>query len=384
MTTTVESANSKIIDKITELRKLIESLDRLFTVLSINDLRDNPDFKRIKNISHFNLMLENLEEIESTYNLATINTLTKYYSEKSDDCSNRYIKEFFHIIGSENIPSKLDDIVLNLKKIIDLLKYIPDKYFLKPNYIDQICSIVRKHTGIESIKIHSKLKIKDYEVCKCGEKMVVVPNDSQLQCESCGTIKKLLGTVFEDYQFYNQEGQKTKHGSYDPNRHYRFWMERIQAKECKTFPHNDLELIENCFQRDGVKSYNINCKLMREYLKECKLSQHNDHVPLLVKIFSGKFPPQLTIKEHRNISIKFNLIMEIYEKMKDPEDNRIYYPYFIYKICEEEFAGNSEKLEILDFIHLQSDDTLKKNDLIYQIICEKSSDVLHYSPTLPR
>ena len=387
MTATVELVHNKIIDKIQELKNLIVSVDRLFKLLEkdlFTHINDNCDFKKIKSISNFNLWLEDLCEIEDSYNLIIINTLTNYYSFKGKLEEPKYIKEFFHLICSENISSKIDDVVLQVKKILSLLKNLIEVLYLNQSLVDKIYSILRKHAFIEAIDINTKSKQKEYELCKCGDKMTVLPSDSQLICESCGSIKKLLGTVFEDYQFYNQDGQKTKHGSYDPNRHYRFWMERIQAKENKIFPRNDLDLLEKCFERDGVKSYNINCKLMRDYLKECKLTQHNDHVPLLVKIFSGKFPPQLTLNEHRNISIKFNLIMEIYEKMRAPEDNRLYYPYFIYKICEEEFVATSEKLEILDFIHLQSDDTLKKNDLIYQKICSESNGVLVYKPTIPR
>jgi hypothetical protein len=41
---------------------------------------------------------------------------------------------------------------------------------------------------------------------------------------------------------------------------------------------------------------------------------------------------------------------------KDP--NRPYYPYFIYKIAEDEFKDNPEKLKILDYIHMKSEDTI--------------------------
>ena len=210
MSSTVELINNKILEKIQVLRSLINSICRLFVLLETDKLKNNEDFKKIKLMSHFNLMLDDLDELEDRYNLIIISKLTNYYHSKGTENEYKYIKDFFHTLGSENIVSKIDDFVLQLKKIIISLSSICKKIELSSTNNEKVFSICRKFSSIESMEISIKLKKKEYEICKCGEKMAIIPSDSQLICEKCGSIKKLLGTVFEDYQFYNQEGQKTK------------------------------------------------------------------------------------------------------------------------------------------------------------------------------
>ena len=41
----------------------------------------------------------------------------------------------------------------------------------------------------------------------------------------------MSNTIFA--QFYNQEGQRTKHGSYDTARHCDNWIAQLQARETK-------------------------------------------------------------------------------------------------------------------------------------------------------
>jgi len=41
--------------------------------------------------------------------------------------------------------------------------------------------------------------------------MIIQANTSELLCIKCGEIHTLIGSVFEDSQFYNQEGNRYKH-----------------------------------------------------------------------------------------------------------------------------------------------------------------------------
>ena len=67
---------------------------------------------------------------------------------------------------------------------------------------------------------------------------------SAMVCEKCGMINEMLGTVFEDDQFYYQEGNRSKHGTYDPSKHCKFWVERIQARENTEIPSEIIEIIK--------------------------------------------------------------------------------------------------------------------------------------------
>jgi hypothetical protein len=123
---------------------------------------------------------------------------------------------------------------------------------------------------------------------------------------------------------------------------------------------------------------------MRKILKDpsVKLTCLYDNTPLLVKTFGGEPPPTLSYSERRIVSIKFNKLMELYNEIV-PCGNNPYYPYFIYKILERLFPQGHEKRCILDYIHLQSRDTVIKNDNIYKEICKLSNpeDELVYVPT---
>jgi hypothetical protein len=58
--------------------------------------------------------------------------------------------------------------------------------------------------------------------------------------------------------------------------------------------------------------------------------------------------------------------MKLYDMVNPEGGNKPYYPYFIYKILEEMFKDNAEKSRLLDYIHLQSRETVIKNDKYYQ------------------
>jgi hypothetical protein len=377
---TIEAIHNKIIDKF----KLIkESLDLLAPC--INKLPNRPKY------IYINLLSDEIEKLEEQYRISTVRILTDYYSSGNNLCASieeQYTRSYYLMITSENYASAFNDIII---RIIGICDKIEIEFFaqleINKDYKKTFDKIHQKISNASSFDISVTIEKPNYDICKCGMKMSVNPKTSQLCCELCGKTKILYGTVFEDNQFYNQEGQKTKHGSYDPNRHFKFWMDRIQAKENKTFPKAHLEEIETIIRRDGYVMVDITCDLMRKFLKESHLSCYNDHVPLLVKLITGKIPPQLTFNENRVFAMKFNKIMTIYHTIvavtEDKKGNRPYYPYFIRKIAEQEFACNTEKLKILDYIHLQSGDTVTRHDKIYEIICKNADpeDDLVYEPT---
>jgi len=103
-------------------------------------------------------------------------------------------------------------------------KYIVDT--VDKNTLQEIYTILKLYNNST---INKNIKEVVYEMCICVTKMDIDPIASTLICKNCGIIKELYGTVFEDEQFYYQEGQRTKHGTYDPSKHCRFWVERIQV-----------------------------------------------------------------------------------------------------------------------------------------------------------
>lgn len=222
----------------------------------------------------------------------------------------------------------------------------------------------------------------EYDLCSCGHKMIIQSNTSELLCTHCGAIHVLIGSVFENSQFYQQEGNRYAHGTYDPNRHCKFWIDRIQAKENTIIEESAINKIKECIKKDKIENLkNISIDQFRLYLKQTKLSKLNDHIPLIKKIITGYIPPQLNHKELHLLFNYFDKATKIYNQIKPKEkSNSLYYPFLIWKILEIIIEDPQKKKELLNCIHLQSYETLIDNDKIWFQIC-KHNDKFIYKPT---
>jgi hypothetical protein len=224
----------------------------------------------------------------------------------------------------------------------------------------------------------------DYGEC-CGAQMIILSETSELKCQNCFRVKIIEGVVFKNDQFFPQDGHKTKHGTYDSMRHYKFWMDHIQGKEAQTFDDDFIERLGK--QLDLVQKNRrlITYSQMRAALKSPAMcaTRHNDHISLLLKLCGGRPSPVLSHEENAIASFMFSRVMYLYNQLKLPnKKNKPYYPYFIYKILEQ-ILRKSPKLRILNYIHLQSRDTMIKHDGIYKRICESADerDGLIYTAT---
>ena len=222
----------------------------------------------------------------------------------------------------------------------------------------------------------------EYDVCGCGATMQVFPSSSELVCPECGSVSVLHGTVFEDTQYYSQEGQRSKHGCYDPSRHCKFWVQRIQAKEKAEIPPRCIEQVVGCIRRDMVGGCRqLLCTQLRIYLKETGNTEYNDHVPLIRMLITGVAPPQLTHDETRRLYNLFDKAVNVFDAIKPTDkSNTMYYPYIIYKILEFILEEGVRKRMVLECIHLQSRDTLISNDEMWEKICGEVGGV-SYRPT---
>jgi hypothetical protein len=283
-------------------------------------------------------------------------------------------------ISKSNIIDNLDkfiDFIYNFVKVYSTTKYLyyNEEFTLKEIYIN-----IDKYK-----KIHVPLS-KNYEdmydVCECGNKMLIQSNTSELLCVRCGFVTSLIGSVTEENQLFAQEGNRVAHGSYDPTRHCKFWIERIQAKESTVIPQQYLEKIIKSIKKDKIENLkSISVKQFRAYLKQNNLSKLNDHIPLIKKIITGFIPPQLNHGEQQLLFIYFDKATKTYETIKPPnKKNSLYYPFLIYKILDLIIKDKLKKNGLLSCIHLQSYETLIDNDKIWKKICE-NNDCFSYKPT---
>lgn len=341
---------------------------------AISYLDSNINFSKINNISkcRFEMIKHVFNGIKNNYDIDVVTALTKYYD---DDTDNK------HTIDNYNTQVMGGNYCSKLQQCYDFIKGIYTH--MLNNGMDKISSelgnIINRYN---SCLINTYVKDVTYDMCPCGVKMKVYPETSELICDSCGYVVTLYGTVFEDTQFYNQEGQRSKHGCYDPSRHCKFWVLRIQAKENADISNECLDKMLYCIKRDKIKdSRKLMCYQIRSYLKETKFTEFNDHIPLIRKLITGVVPPQLTREELMKLYNLFDKAVNTFETVKpEGKSNTMYYPYIIYKILDFIIKKSIRKRHILECIHLQSRDTLIANDNLWELVCAKLPD-LQYKPT---
>ncbi len=236
----------------------------------------------------------------------------------------------------------------------------------------------------------------NYEQCQsCGMDMIVDPTRSVLKCagEGCGTLRELVGTVFDDAQFYSQEGQKAKSGTFNPNRHFQFWWVHIHAREPeeeigdKNDPENQygerlLSTLGSIVVRDGQILRLLTIYDIRNMLDEINRTDLNKNAPLILKKLTGIGPPQPSDTLTAKVENLFTKGIEIGERVRRPDRvNRNYYPYYIMKILEELLPPDDvEARRIFYYIYVQSKETVEADDDDWEMICEELGEV-RYRPT---
>ncbi len=348
MTSTLDSINNNINIK-------LDRLDNIMQIYAEYEI-DNEDEKVMA--KH---ILE-LTELRETYFTVTINIIKEFYQTKDDTVRRSLHNKFVQTFHSCNITGKL-------KKIYQFCCRLKKKYELEDASVSDLFK------DYECVTIDESFEDKGSEMCpKCSAPYDIEEKKCEFICKPCGRIEKMYGVVFEDEQFFYQEGQRTKHGKYYSIKHAKLWTDRIQAKENTKIPKRVINAVKRRIRRDNIWIEIIDCEIIRNYLKQLKLTTYNNHIPLIKKIITKKDPPQFTDHELRLLYMHFSTVIQIFNKIKDADkSNCPYHPYFIYKIVEQLLnkpADQERKKEILSCIHLQSRETLIENDKMWFQICE--------------
>ena len=280
--------------------------------------------------------------------------------------------EYFLAIISCNFTGQCDDL------ITELMNTCAEKL---PRVRNALCQIERLKFSIKHEEYNS-----GQCMCMNNEGMTVVPESSELICPSCGAITTLFGTFFDDSQIFKDNGKYTP-STYRTARHYKYWIDKTQANDNKIIPQQDLDKIRKYIETtypDDIDRERVDCLEMRKFLKILRLTKYNDDVPKLLKILIGKIPPQLNHEETQYFDMTFELAMSAYDRLerdnKIDRKNKIYIPFFIYKIAEHRFQ-NLPKIAILKYIHLQNQKTIVYNDTIWQAMCNLQTMGIKYIPT---
>jgi len=333
----LESVNLDIIKRIKILKKII------------NDLRQNCNL--------FTELYDDLNKLEERYVLSTVNYVCEYYNTKNN---NEIIDNYFKVIISGNFISELQHIINILDKI---LRNLP----IHKNYLNEInrmyvIPIIYKQNNIEKCK-------------ECGGVISVI-EFSQTKCNKCQEVQHIDGLYPID-----ESNNEQKKSDYNTPKHCEHWLDRIMGLETVEINPADMEKIKNAIIKLNITKKEITCEKIREIFKrsDVKCTFLNEHSTLIVKKLGGVHPPSLDFADTNAIKQTFAKMMKLYEGIKS--GNKPYYPYYIYKISEMLFENNSEKLRILNYIHMQSVDTVIKNDKYFQKICENSNGMFVFNVT---
>ena len=181
--------------------------------------------------------------------------------------------------------------------------------------------------------------------------------------------------------------------TFNPNRHYRFWIDHILARESeeelgdKADPSNQsgeklLARLLSIVHRDRKILRLLGVEDVRAMLKEVKRTDLNKNVSLILKILTGVEPPSLSEKLLSKGEKIFSKAIQTRERVcRSGRVNRNYYPFYIYKIFDAILPEDDhENRRVLYYIHLQGEETLSNNDTEWEEICNKL-DEIDWKPT---
>jgi hypothetical protein len=246
---------------------------------------------------------------------------------------------------------------------------------VEASYVVALAKICKAAGIVVDLPPVGSVRLRAFDTCgDCGECMNVCADTSELVCTGCGACETLLGCVFEDVQFWNNEGQNVFSNGAAPDRHFESWLSRILAREnveelaTKGEQDHDCgELLINTLRtyavENGVLLQTINIKWIRSALKSCGFSKYNKNASLIMKLLTGVAPPQIPTEILDKVR---GLFLRVLERVR----GRMYHPYYIYKLFDCVLADTDvENRRVLDRIHLQSRNAVISADREREKIC---------------
>lgn len=359
-------------------------------------------------IRHINTKIDNIRKIIDRISLLSIDCAR--YVDELRQVELSFFTSIAHLVRSGSESQKAQNLITFLRTISldDCVAKID--MVLSRIVADLTClgvfNKVQKKNAKAVIEIQDIVKLypRDTVVTKieqinfaacsnCCGPMTVDTNNSELRCVNfeCGMLTEVVGTTFDDTQLFCGDGQKSRSGTFNPNRHFQFWWMHILALEpdeeigCKSDPENlyGEKLIANLrkiIARDGILLRILTVNDVRGMLRELKQTKLNKNVPLILKKLTGIGPPRLSEEIAVQVENYFNKSIEISEQInREDRINRNYYPFYIFKILDAILKTHEER-RVLYYIYIQSKDTVEADDADWEQICESLTGI-QYRPT---
>lgn len=368
------------------VQQLITKLDIVKNIIQ----KININFNGLNKIN--NDLLSDFDKIETNFTTS----IGSLYTNRIDKIKTQF--DITQYLLAEDFSNELNNLLTKIKNILSNNKIDIDTNLLlkkKTKKKELLVDIQYLFNVFPwTVNIPSNSNNTNYSKCTlCNNNMTIDSNKSELKCNECGVIKELVGTVFDDTHFYNQEGQKTKSGTFNPNRHFQFWWSHILAKESeeelgdKKDPTNMygervLKQIRDIIERDHKILQLLSVNDIRVILREIERTDLNKNIPLILKKLTGIGPPNVPDYITMKVENLFTKAIEIGEKIKhNKRINRNYYPYYIYRIIEAITEESDFELRhILYYIYIQSKETVESDDIDWEKICNELKEI-KYKPT---
>jgi hypothetical protein len=341
-----------------EFEQKMETLDEIIMLLSKQSIKNDI----IQNINKDYL------KIKREY---TDNTILSMCDNKDKLVA---LKSYHNAILGHNILGKLN---VYQSRLDDYAK----KQKMKDSVKNEYTKLVNR---FKSNIIEIEIRQSNSEICEeCGSPTTLYPGSSNIRCSAaeCPYIQTLKGDVFDEAQFYSQEGTGGKRAGYEISRHSKQHLDLMMALIVPNIPQEDDDKIDRWSKENNIYWPSMTCESYRSMLKELKLTKYNKYIPYLRKIRSKINPPRLSDEEIREIQIKFEIAVDIYIKIvKEGESNMRYYPFFLSKIIDQVLNKSEDRIRkqlLIDNIHFQRDSTNKDNDNIWNKICDNSDTFVY-------
>jgi predicted RNA-binding Zn-ribbon protein involved in translation (DUF1610 family) len=375
----MENINSKILAKFDDMRTLIAALIPILGELGESLKQTNAQPKMLASVVKTDRLAYVLRETVAEFRAFDIDGMEMEYIDGMDSISSE--ADLMDVLHSHGVISFLNEVANHISNMIITITGIPETYIETTRY-DEIKAKINALGNIKqmvSFNFDFSPTEDDGHLCSaCGVVMELMPESSQIVCPDCKNIEIFVGgNVRDEYE------RKTRI-THEPLRHYKTWIRTIQALEETKISHV-VDVLRVTLARDNVKiNSNIRYHSVRKYLKEIKMTQYNRNIPKIMRELIGIAPPRLSSAEYDAATTYFINIISIYDEMHagEADTNRLYYPYFIYKILEWMFRANPEKLKIIDYIHLQSTGTSNKHDAIFKQICSRGIGITYCKTSL--
>lgn len=247
------------------------------------------------------------------------------------------------------------------------------------------------HSVTFSATIAAPPKSNDYGTCECGTAIQFF-GSSRVECENCGRVKELHGLVFDKSQMYNNGGKCTIKRPYKPKPHVVKHINGIVGKSDTVIPIDVLIKIHGLMRTSFSNgdqhrtAADMTCDQVRAWCQKVRYKKYIE-VPKIRRLVAEMdgitlIPEQFTTDELYYVTQDAILASEIFEDIQDKPElltscgkteihNRFFYPYMIYRVIEYHIKDKDRFSNFIAAIHFQSGNTLRKNDIIWQMICAR-------------